>query len=103
MNRHPHPDALAALYRALGDPTRLRILRLLQAGDLCVHRLCDALEMRQPAVSHQLRVLRDRGLVLARRDGREVFYRIRDRALAHLASGPAAAAAAPRTARRRRR
>jgi ArsR family transcriptional regulator len=70
--------AVAATFRTLSDPTRLRILSSLVGGECCVHELCDSLGMSQPAISHQLRLLRVGRLVRARRVGREVFYALDD-------------------------
>lgn len=68
--------------RGFADPTRLRILALLRAGEVCVHDIVAALQTQQPltqsAVSHQLRLLREAELVQARRDGRHMFYRLAD-------------------------
>jgi ArsR family transcriptional regulator len=71
-------DAVTTIFRALSDPTRLRILMALASGEVCVHDLCVAVGMSQPAVSHQLRLLRVVRLVRGRRVGREVFYAIDD-------------------------
>ncbi len=69
----PIPDQL---FRALADPTRLRILNLLDAGELCVCHIVGALRMPQPKVSRHLAYLRRVGLVLARRDGLWIHYRL---------------------------
>lgn len=72
-------DELAETFKVLADPTRLRILAtLVQAGETCVHELCARVGMSQPAVSHQLRVLRQARLVRSRRAGREIFYCLDD-------------------------
>ena len=68
------PTDIAELFKALADPSRLRILYDLAENDVCVHELCEALQMSQPAVSHHLRQLRAQRLVTTRRTGREVFY-----------------------------
>jgi DNA-binding transcriptional ArsR family regulator len=70
---------LADTFRALGDPTRVRILDVLAHGELCVCDLAAVLSLSQSAVSHQLRLLRSLRLVRARRDGRMVFYALDDR------------------------
>ena len=75
------PDAVAGLadtFRALGDPTRVRILDALSHGELCVCDLAAVLRVSQSAVSHQLRLLRGMRLVRPRRDGRVVFYALDD-------------------------
>ena len=69
---------LAELFKALGDPTRVRILSALADAEVCVGDLADALDMGQSAVSHQLRYLREMSLVATRRDGKHVFYRLDD-------------------------
>lgn len=72
-------EHLAAIFKLLGDPTRLRILAsLAEHGSLCVHELVTELGMRQPAISQQLRMLRAARLVRGRRDGREIHYALDD-------------------------
>ncbi len=69
--------ALAAYMSAAGNETRLRIMYVLwRAGELCVCDLADIFEITQPAVSRHLRILREKALVEARRDGQTVFYRV---------------------------
>jgi DNA-binding transcriptional ArsR family regulator len=75
---------LADTFKALSDPTRVRIVSLLAAAELCVCDLSSALGMSQSAVSHQLRTLRDMRLVRWRRDGRQVFYTLDDEHVADL-------------------
>lgn len=70
--------ALADLFAALGDPTRLRIVAALAASDLCVCDLAAAVGLSRSAVSHQLRVLRSLELVRGRREGRMVVYALDD-------------------------
>lgn len=69
-------DALAALFRALGDPTRLRILGLLLTGEVCVCHIHDSLRIPQSKTSRHLAYLRRRGLVTARRQGVWMYYRL---------------------------
>ncbi|MEE9305381.1 MAG: metalloregulator ArsR/SmtB family transcription factor [bacterium] len=69
---------LAEIFRALGDPTRVRILHALAASELCVCDLAAILGMSQSAVSHQLRLLRSLRLVRYRREGRMVYYALDD-------------------------
>ncbi len=69
---------VADLFKALSDPTRIRIIGLLAHTELCVGDLCLVLGMSQPAVSHQLRVLRNLRIVSARKEGRHVFYTLAD-------------------------
>lgn len=71
-------DALAETFRALGDPTRVRVLDALSHGELCVCDLAALLGSSQSATSHQLRLLRTLRLVRTRRAGRMVFYALDD-------------------------
>jgi ArsR family transcriptional regulator len=71
-------QALAALFAALGDPTRLRVVAALAASELCVGDIAGALGLSESAASHQLRVLRGLGLVRSRREGRLVYYALDD-------------------------
>ncbi len=68
------------VFKALSDPTRLRIFLLLLEKDLCVCELTYVLNMSQSRVSHQLRLLRDADLVEDKRDGRWIIYTIPQRA-----------------------
>jgi DNA-binding transcriptional ArsR family regulator len=72
-------EKLSRLFSALADPTRLKILNALRVTDeLCVCDLAVIADLSVSAVSHQLRLLRDRDLVNARRDGRMVYYSLAD-------------------------
>ncbi len=81
-------DELAGMARGfslLGDPTRLKILTCLAtAGELCVCDLADILQMDTSAISHQLRKLRDGGLVTNERDGSTIYYRLAEEELQDL-------------------
>jgi ArsR family transcriptional regulator len=70
--------ALETLFKALADTTRLRILNLLLAGDVCVCDIHDTLGIPQPKASRHLAYLRASGLVDARKDGQWVHYRLSD-------------------------
>jgi ArsR family transcriptional regulator, lead/cadmium/zinc/bismuth-responsive transcriptional repressor len=72
-------DALSETFRALGDPTRVRVLDALSHGELCVCDLAQLIGLSQSATSHQLRLLRTLRLVRSRRAGRMVFYTLDDR------------------------
>lgn len=72
------PDLLARrskVFRALGDPTRLRILALLNIGDLCLCELVDALQAAESTLVHHLRVLEQGGLITVRREGKFTYFR----------------------------
>lgn len=75
---------LAPIFRALGNPTRLGILRRAMDGPLCVGELQDELGCSQPNISQHLAVLRDRGVVVPERDGHRVCYRLADERIARL-------------------
>ena len=77
---------LADIFKALSDPTRLRIISILAERELCVNDLSEALGMTQSAVSHQLADMREKRLLAARRDGRHVYYRLDDDHVRHLFS-----------------
>jgi ArsR family transcriptional regulator, nickel/cobalt-responsive transcriptional repressor len=70
--------AVAETMQALATPSRLRILGRLHAGPCPVNELAVAVGMEPSAVSHQLRVLRHLGLVIGRRDGRQIVYDLYD-------------------------
>jgi len=71
-------ERLAETFKALGDPTRVRMLSALSRAELCVCDLATLLGATESAISHQLRLLRSLRVVRARRDGRMVFYRLDD-------------------------
>lgn len=70
--------SLAELFKVFGDPTRIRILYALSAGELCVCDIASVLNMSQSAISHQLRVLKQIQLVKFRRKGKTVYYSLAD-------------------------
>ena len=70
--------SVAETMQALATPSRVRILSRLGAGACSVGALAEDLDMTQPAVSQQLRVLRHLGLVVGERDGRQVIYALYD-------------------------
>ena len=75
----PQPEqalaALTALCKASADTLRLQILRVLRNDSFGVSELCSLFEIRQPALSHHLKVLASSGLVAAKRDGNSIYYR----------------------------
>ena len=73
-----HFAAVSEIFRQLSDPTRVRIFWLLSHEEECVINLAAMLEMSSPAVSHHLRSLTESGLLVSRRDGKEVYYRAPD-------------------------
>jgi ArsR family transcriptional regulator len=77
-------EALADTFRVLGDPTRVRILDALSAGELCVCDIASLVGISESAVSHQLRLLRGMRLVRPRRAGRLVYYVVDDQHILEL-------------------
>lgn len=91
---HAHPDTieriasgmpdedtlidLAELFKVFGDSTRIKILTALESGELCVCDISTAVGMTSSAVSHQLKILKNAGLVSFRREGKTVFYALAD-------------------------
>ncbi|MBA4348949.1 MAG: ArsR family transcriptional regulator [Thermodesulfovibrio sp.] len=71
-------DKLLNIFKALSDETRLRILKLLENGELCVCDIFSALDMIQPKVSFHLSVLKETKLIKDRKEGRWVHYSIDD-------------------------
>lgn len=71
-------DRLSLIYKALADPTRLKIVSALKDGEMCVCDLAALLGLSESAVSHQLRRLRDLSLVRNRRDGQVLYYSLDD-------------------------
>lgn len=72
-------DALATLFKLLGDRSRARLLyALLETGELCVGDLAAVLAVSETSVSQALRLLRTSGVVRNRREGRHVLYRLDD-------------------------
>jgi ArsR family transcriptional regulator, arsenate/arsenite/antimonite-responsive transcriptional repressor len=78
QRRGPDVTDLDALFRGFADPTRIRILNLLVAGEMCVCDLVDILQLPQPTVSRHLAYLRGAGLVAAKRDSNYAHYRLTD-------------------------
>lgn len=77
-----HDDALiyksTEIFSALSDSTRFKILCALADGELCVNHIVEACDVSQSAISHQLRLLKDRGLVKSKRVGQNFVYSLSD-------------------------
>lgn len=77
LSRIANLDRQSEILAMLADPTRLKILlSLAKGGELCVCDLADVLDREVSAISHQLRRLKDRGLVKNRREGLTIYYRL---------------------------
>lgn len=79
--------SLALMFKALGDPARLRLLSLIasrKGGEACVGEVSGALDLTQPTISHHLKVLREAGLLDSERRGTLICYRVVPSALRRL-------------------
>ena len=72
---------LADFFKALGDETRLSIVRLLMGKELCVCDIIDAFNISQPAISHHLKILKNAGIVNDTREGKWIYYSLNPQAL----------------------
>lgn len=75
---------LAGFFKAFADPGRLRILRALESGEMCVCDLAALSGVTESAISHQLRLLRQLKLVSNRREGPVLYYRLNDHHIGEL-------------------
>lgn len=71
-------EQLALTYKALADPTRLKLTMALRKGEMCVCDLAALLGLSESAISHQIRRLKDLSLVKSRRDGQILYYSLDD-------------------------
>lgn len=86
---------LSEMFKLFADETRLRIICAILNNELCVCDLCEILDLNQSAVSHQLQLLRSSKLVKYRKEGKQVFYTLKDNhvesiirlALSHIREG----------------
>lgn len=69
---------LSNIFKAVGDPTRLKILLLLSQSEMAVMDISASLDMSQSAISHQLKTLKQERLVAPKRDGKYVYYSLFD-------------------------
>lgn len=69
---------MAELFKVFGDSTRIKILYILSRSEMCVCDIAACLGMTQPAVSYQLKVLKQAKLVKNRREGKTIFYSLAD-------------------------
>jgi len=65
-----------AVFKALSDPTRREILRILSHGEKTAGELAEGFDMTKPSMSHHFAVLKEAGLVISRREGQQIWYRI---------------------------
>ena len=71
-------ETVSSLFKQLSDTTRLRIFWVLCHSEECVINLAAIMNMSSPAVSHHLRLLKEAGLVVTRREEKEVYYKVAD-------------------------
>lgn len=71
-------EEIALGFKAISEPSRLKILFALSCGELCVEHITQAVGGNQSAVSHQLKTLRDRKILKSRRQGKQIIYSIAD-------------------------
>jgi ArsR family transcriptional regulator len=71
-------DRLSQVFKILGDPTRVKILMLLDNHEMCVCDIANVLNMTKSSISHQLATLRISGIVKYRKSGKEVYYMLDD-------------------------
>ena len=71
-------DPLCDIFKVLSDPTRMRIILTLVDSEMCVCDIAGAVECSQSNVSHQLRLIRQSGIVKFRKDGKSVYYSLDD-------------------------
>ena len=74
---------MCAAFKAIGEPSRMKILLALMEGEMCVYHITRAVEGLQSNVSHQLRLLKDAKIIRSRREGKNILYSIADE---HIAS-----------------
>lgn len=78
LSRTEDFQVISEVFRQLGDATRVRIFWLLCHCEECVSNIADMMNMSSPAISHHLRVLKNCGLIVSNRCGKEVYYKASD-------------------------
>ena len=71
-------EEMAARFKAISEPSRLKILLALEGGELCVDHIVEAVGGNQSAVSHQLKTLKDNKILKSRREGKKILYSVSD-------------------------
>ena len=61
-------------FKAVSDPTRIQIMKLLTKTEMCVSDICTHFKMKQPSISHHLNILKNAQIVRSRKEGKEVYY-----------------------------
>lgn len=81
----------AAVFKALCDENRIRILKLLTGGEKCACKLLDELSVTQPTLSHHMKILCDSGIVSGRKEGKWMYYSISEQGAENAEKAPAGA------------
>lgn len=71
-------EEMGSRFKALSEPSRLKIMLALAGGELCVEHITEAVGGKQSAVSHQLKTLKDNRIIKCRRDGKNILYSVSD-------------------------
>ncbi len=71
-------DSVSSHLEVMGNPTRLKIMYYLSTNELGVLELSELLNMSMPAISHHLRILKDKNIVTRRHEGKNVYYKMED-------------------------
>ena len=69
------------LFKALGDPTRLKIVDMISCGELCACVILEEFEITQPSLSHHMKILCDCGLLHGRKEGKWTYYSLNEKAV----------------------
>ncbi len=77
-------ENLSPYFKALGEITRLKIINILTKGEMCVCQIMDHLQLSQPAVSHHMKILKQAGLVVDRKQGKWTHYCLNKKAFEEL-------------------
>lgn len=71
-------NEVASFFKIVGDPTRTKILSILDKNELCVCDIANLLNMTKSSISHQLKTLKEASIVKSKKDGKEVYYTLDD-------------------------
>lgn len=77
-------ERMAEIFKALSDPTRLKIIQALELEELCVCDIASLIRLTQPSISHHLKALRQSGMVKYRKSGKMALYSIKDNRISAL-------------------
>lgn len=69
-------EKISEICKAIGDPNRLKIIKMLTQGELCACKLLEAFKITQPTLSHHMKILTETGLVAVRKEGKWSYYSI---------------------------